>query len=180
MTLIETKTLGTAAASIEFTSIPQDGTDLMVVTSLRSDYGSDGYDGIRLNFNNVTGNWSFRYLLGLGSGSPSSGTNGYGLSPNYAWVGNGTDNFSASNTFGNTSFYIPNYAGSTFKSVSSDAVSEDNRTASVQFIGAALWSNTAAITQLRLAPGVGTNWMAGSTVSLYKITKGTDGIVVVS
>jgi hypothetical protein len=180
MTLIETKTLGTAQAAIEFTSIPQTFTDLVVVTSLRSDYGFDGYDGIRLNFNNVTGNWSFRFLFGLGSGTPSSGTNGYSLSPNFAWVGNATDNFSATNTFGNSQIYIPNYAGATFKSVSVDAVSEDNRTAAVQFIGAALWSSTAAITQLKLAPGVGSNFMAGSTVSLYGILKGSDGIVTTS
>jgi hypothetical protein len=48
MKLIESKTLGTAASSIEFTSIPQTFTDLVVLVSSRQTGDSGGSQiGIR-------------------------------------------------------------------------------------------------------------------------------------
>ena len=178
MTLIETKTLGTAAASIEFTSIPQDGTDLLVLISSRTNW-PDIDDGMRLVFNATTGNWSFRFLYGSGT-SVASGTNAFTLSPNRGWGGYGAGDSSTSSTFGNTAIYIPNYAGSTAKSVSVDGVGEHNGTQGALVIVANLWNVTSAITSLEVSPALGSQFIAGSTASLYKITKGTDGIVVVS
>ena len=82
------------------------------------------------------------------------------------------------NTFGNSVIYIANYAGSTYKSFSKDSITENNATAADQGVGAGLWSNTAAITSLSLT--VTSNMVAGSTFSLYGITKGSDGIVTTS
>lgn len=170
--LIETKTLGTAQASIEFTSIPQDGTDLLAFMSLRS-VASAGVDELQLSFNSSTASFSQRYLRGAGSGGVASFTATRFLGAIPAAT-------STSSTFGNQSLYIPNYAGSTNKSFSLDSVSEDNASVAYQEISAGLWSNTSAITSITFNLVSGLNLLAGSTISLYKITKGSSGGVVVS
>ena len=174
MTLIETKTLGTAAASIEFTSIPQDGTDLVLKMSLRYN-GTPGnpQQPTSISFNGSGASKTSRYLYGAGG-------SGLGVSVNYTefydWIPTTT---ATSNTFSNGELYIPNYSGSTNKSASIDGVIENNGTAGWLHIGALLWSSTAAITSIQIA-GVAYNLVAGSTISLYKITKGSSGGVVVS
>jgi hypothetical protein len=170
MKLIESKTLGTAAASIEFTSIPQDGTDLVAIISGRASTGGVNTFGF-LSLNGSTANFSRRNLLGTGSATES----GSG-SDNVLFFGQGDG--TTANTFDNIQIYIPNYTGSTNKSISVDGVTENNATGAIQFIFAGLWSQTAAITSLAITNG--TNFVAGSTVSLYKITKGSDGIVTTS
>ena len=169
--LIETKTLGTAAASIEFTSIPQDGTDLLLVTALRSDDGVVAQEAL-VAFNGSTSSFSARQLYAFGTTVAST-------TPARQVGGHPSSQVTA-NTFGNTSIYIPNYAGSTNKSYSVDSVSENN-SSSQYFLNivAGLWSNTAAITTITITSGAG-NLIAGSTISLYKITKGSSGGVVVS
>jgi hypothetical protein len=171
MKLIETKTLGTAAASIEFTSIPQTFTDLVVLMSCRTNRALI-IDGLVLNLNGSAVSFTGRKLQGDGS-SPGTETT-------TTEVGHAPGNTATANTFSNVYLYIPNYTGSTNKSLSSDAVSENNATAAYQTLYAVLWSNTAAITSLRIAPLVGTELSIGSTISLYGITKGSDGIVTTS
>ena len=173
MKLIETKTLGTAAALIEFTSIPQTFTDLVVKISSRSDRTGSFVAGIRIDFNGLSTNFSTRTLFGNGS-TATSNTDIEGR----AGITTATD--STANTFGNTDLYIANYAGATNKSVSVDSVSEANNSFSLQWLGATLWSNTSAITTVGLSPANSSNFIAGTTISLYGITKGSDGIVTVS
>lgn len=172
MTLIETKTLVSAAASIEFTSIPQTFTDLVVLLSCRTDR-ADILDGINGNINGSSANFTTRNLIGDGS-TASSNTTSVGT------LGLATGSTSTANTFGNTAVYIPNYTAATNKSISADQVMENNATSSFQILRAILWSNTAAITSITFVPQVGTNLVAGSTISLYGITKGSDGIVTTS
>jgi hypothetical protein len=169
MTLIETKTLGTAAASIEFTSIPQDGTDLLFLFSLRS---TADVDFVVLAMNASTANFTQRYLAGTGS-------NAFGLTQTNALTAITNPSTTTANTFSNASFYIPNYAGSTNKSFSLDVIFENNATLGRQQIHAGLWSDTAAITSVSFTVGSST-FVTGSTISLYKITKGSDGIVTTS
>ena len=76
--------------------------------------------------------------------------------------------------------YIPNYTGSTNKSISVDSVTENNATNNLMNIQAGLWSNTAAITSILFTSDTAGGFLAGSTISLYKITKGSDGIVTTS
>jgi hypothetical protein len=170
--LIETKTLTVAAASIEFTSIPQDGTDLVLMISSRS-AGVGGGSGINLRPNGFTTNATRRILFGSGS-TVGSNTD----SVIFAGFQNGSGE--TANTFNNACIYIPNYAGSTNKSFSSDSVMENNATAAFQGLVAALWSSTAAITSITLVNDTGSNFVVNSVFSLYKITKGSDGIVTVS
>jgi hypothetical protein len=173
MKLIESKTLGTAAASIEFTSIPQDGTDLYILASVRSLETLVGNSGLEIRPNGSTANGSGRWLYGDGSSAAS-------LTVSRVDGGFINSTGHTSNTFSNTAIYVPNYAGATNKSFSSDSVQETNATVNYGGIVASLWSNTAAITSLDFRCISATNFVAGSTISLYKITKGSDGIVTTS
>lgn len=162
--LIAKTTLGSAASFIEFTSIPGTHDDLLVLASLRSSRNSGG-DNVKLEFNGSTSNLSNRYLYGSGSSAASASS---------ATAINGIicpDNFDTANTFGSARIYIPNYAGSTNKSVSAESVQETNATLSYIHIAAGLWANTAAITSLKLLPNTGPNFVTGSSVFLYGITK---------
>jgi hypothetical protein len=175
MKLIETKTLGTAAATIQFTSIPQTFTDLLVTFSLRTDRAALT-DTPQLRVNGATTGYTQRKLEGNGS-SASSGTE---TGQTYLLLDTINGATTTANTFSNSSLYIPNYTGSTNKTMSSDGVYENNASTSFQRLEANLWSNTSAITSLSLLLFSGRSYVAGSTISLYGILKGSDGITTAS
>jgi hypothetical protein len=185
MKLIESKTLGTAQASIEFTSIPQDGTDLLLKMSLRHNTSSTFCSAMVYQFNSSTSGYSSRFLVGPNALSPASGTRttltsnsitGGGLGDGFITPSNAT-----SDTFASVEWYIPNYTSSAAKSSSLDAVSESNGTSPVsREIIAALWTGTDPITSVIFTPRDSFSFVAGCQVSLYKITKGSDGIVTTS
>lgn len=166
--LISTVTVGAGgAASIDFTSIPQDGTDLLVVVSAR--HNNATYGDTNITFNNSGTGYSARLLYADAINGGAKSTTGI-----YAFT---TPSDYTANTFGNLQIYVPNYAGSTNKSFSVDGVTENNATGAWSAIHAALWSNTAAITSLKIAPYSGL-FAQYSTASLYKITKGSGGASV--
>jgi hypothetical protein len=169
MKLIETKTLVSAAASIEFTSIPQTFTDLLLLVSARSTTASGSYTATFLRFNGSSSNLSQRRLYGNGSSVGSDNEANIIVTVPRAGA--------TSNTFSSNTIYIPNYTGSTNKSVSIDNVTENNASLVLTDITAGLWSNTAAITTITLAAD--STFVAGSTISLYGITKGSDGVTTV-
>lgn len=180
LTLISTVTVGSGgAASIDFTSIAGTYTDLIVVWSLRSNRAS-GLDPVKVTFNGATTNYSGRTLIGFGSGAGYSETNidQYSNPLPYMNVYGGVAANATANTFSNASMVIPNYAGATNKSVSIDWVNEDNATGAWVGINANLWSSTAAITRVTLAPVYGTVWNQYSSASIYGITKGSGGASV--
>jgi hypothetical protein len=166
--LIETKTLSTAQSSIVFSSIPQNFTDLTLLVSGRTT--ADSIE-LRVQFNSDTGsNYTMRRLFGDGGAASATSQSTsttflplYGIAPTSA----------AANDFGNTILYIPNYAGSTTKSVRHDGVTQDTARGYIT-ISAGLWSGTAAITSITLIGQTG-NMAAGSTVSLYGIGGVGDG-----
>jgi hypothetical protein len=158
-TLISSVTVGSGgAANIEFTSIPGTYTDLVCKYSCRNTGDSPN---LEVSFNAVTTNRSDRVLSGNGASASSfaDATIIYGLS------GRST---STSSTFSNGEVYLPNYAGSTNKSLSQDAITENNATEAFAYLVAGLWSNTNAITSLKLTPSSG-NFAQHSTAYLYGI-----------
>ena len=176
MKLIQTVTVGTATPTIEFTSIPQTYTDLVLVTNYRTTRAAV-FDQLRLRFNGNTGaNYSWRGLYGSGSSVGTENTNNDVSFKTDVGVGNNA----TSNTFSNGSIYIANYTGSTNKSVSIDAVGENNATEAYQFVYAGLYTNTTAITSIQGFSEGSANFMVGSTFSLYGVLKGSDGIVTTS
>lgn len=173
MTLLSTVTVGAGgAASIEFTGIAGTATDLYLVLSARTN-GSSGDDGIKceLNGDTNTANYTYRRLLGDGSSASSS-------TANLFFAGRASASTATSNTFGNSALIIPNYAGSTAKTGSTDGVSENSSTTAYQTIFASSWTGTAAITSIKLLPQFGTTFNQYSTASLYTVTKGSGGASV--
>ena len=155
---IATVTVSTATqADIEFTSIPQNYTDLVVQLSGRCD--ADDFT-VNVRFNSSTSNYSQRRLQGTGSAAESA--------TDTAITMNITRSSYTASTFGNASAYIPNYAGSTNKSVSIDSVTENNATVNRNILNAGLWSDTSAITNIKLIPATG-NFTQYSTATLYGI-----------
>ena len=163
--LLEKITVGAAgAAGVTFSGIPQTGyTDLVIAYSMRTNRGTvNAYPAVQ--FNGVTSSYSQVELYGTGSGAFS------GSASIIQPYGNG--NGATSNTFGSGSIYIPNYTSSNFKSVSVDAVSENNGTEGHQQFLAGLWSNTAAITSIAINAGDGSSAILQySTFYLYGVAK---------
>ena len=171
MTVIEHIELASAASSITFSSIAADFTDLYLVTSLRTTSADTAWNDAFLRPNSATTNLSARALYGTGSSAASFSVSDIRL---YANAGAST-----SNTWSNSSIYLPNYAGSSNKSVSIDSVSENNSTTAIQAILAGLWSQTTAISSLEIVSGAG-NFAIGSSATLFGITAGSDGTTTVS
>lgn len=162
--LIATTTVGSGGSSaITFTSIPATYTDLLVVVSLRNDTTADQFY-MTLNsstFGSGTAN-SSKILYGDGS-NPNSRNN-------VAYLGfPSPSNFTAS-VFGNASIYIPNYRGSSNKSVSTDSVNENNATAAYPSLSASIFNIAAAITIVSIeTQSTATKFVQFSSASLYGI-----------
>ncbi len=162
---IASNDLTATASSITFSSIPQGYTDLKILCSIRGDISAE-YINNRVSFNGSTSGYTSRLLYALGSGSGASAVNAVTTAIDYSAYGTGTN--ATANTFSNTEIYIPNYAGSTNKSVSVDAVTENNATTVITSFTAGLWSNSAAITSIAITASSG-NFVSGSTFTLYGI-----------
>lgn len=163
-TLIQAITVGSGGASdITFSSIPSTYTDLVLNISARTSRIAT-QDDFDISFNGSTSGLSYRRLYGTGSVVDSD--NGSRIITGYI-----TADSSTASTFGNVSVYIPNYAGSANKSLSSDGVSETNATNVNMSMVADLWSNTAAITSIKLTPATSQTIQQHSTFYLYGIVK---------
>ena len=164
MKLIAKNVLGSDTASVTFSSIVGTYTDLLLVISARTDRASDS-DPVKIQFN-ATGsdtNHSCRVLQG-------SGTDAVSATESRINAGIVAGNNATANTFGIAEAYIPNYAGSTKKSVSAGGAGENNGTAFMNVV-AGLWDSTSAITEIKVLPVFGTNLKSGSSFFLYGITK---------
>ncbi len=155
------------AADIEFTSIPATFDDLVVKHSLRSNQ-SQVYEVLRVRLNgNTGGNYNIRNIRGNGASVISQSLS----NQTYFEFEMTNGNTATASTFGNGEFYIPNYRGSTNKSISSESVSETNGTTAYQAMDAGLWTQTAAITSILMYTQSGQNWLEHSTAVLYGIKK---------
>jgi hypothetical protein len=168
--LLEKITVGAvSASSVTFSSIPQTGyTDLVLVTSTRNNASWPAGEQ-RIEFNGSSVNLSAKALYGTGN----AGVGSYSATVIPAYANGGT---SAANTFGSAVYYIPNYTSSTFKSVSSESVFEDNAAQASQYVMAGLWSSTSAITSITLttsnnSSGAAASFVQGSTFYLYGVAK---------
>ena len=167
MTLVGTVTVGSGgAASIDFGSIPQTGTDLILVGSL---IDNSGNANMNIQINGNTGSvYQNRSLFGNGS-SASSFSSGLGVDWTLgAMPGGGV--IASSNQV-----YFPNYTSSTAKTASAESVTEANATAAQQWLFAGSTTITGAITSIKIYSGSGGNLRQHSLASLYIVTKGSGG-----
>ena len=171
--LLEKITVGAAgASSVTFSGIPQTGyTDLVVKWSARSDKANK-QESVYVNFNSSTTGFTSKWVGGDGSAAYSLGTS------TVESVGFCVASTMTANTFSSTEMYIPNYTSSNYKSFSVDWVDEGNQTTVYNALIAGLWSNTAAITSIKLYPAAN-NFVANSTFYLYGVAKlGTTPAIV--
>jgi hypothetical protein len=169
ITFINSVTVGSGgAADIQFNSIPGTYTDLIVKLSARQTLAAA--DSLGLKFNGATSGNSSRWLTGNGSATSSGTDASTVIVASYSGIP-GTN--ATASTFSNVEFYIPNYAGSLAKSISSDSVGEDN-SASAFFanasIVAGLQTSTSAITSLTITNYSGGNFVQHTTAYLYGIS----------
>jgi hypothetical protein len=151
------------AATMAFTSIPSTYTDLCVKISARTNRTNIA-DSILASLNGSSANFTWRLLEGDGAGV-------YSVSGSTGLVGVATAANATASTFSNCEFYIPNYAGSTNKSISVDSVIEQNATTAYLDLNAVLWSNTAAINSITLSSSNSADFVQYSTATLYGISK---------
>ena len=180
VTKIQTVTVGSGGSTtIDFTSIPGTYTDLLIDLSARN--SAAGNADVYAQFNGVTtSTYTMRRLYGTGSGGGNADAVSSASATGFR-VGRSLDSNYTSSTFSNCSIYIPNYAGSTTKSATTDQVEENNNaSSSLQLITGCTWTGTAAITQITLKQLDGNNFAQYSSATLYGVTKGSSGGVTVS
>lgn len=159
-TPIATQTLGSAAASITFSSIPGTYTDLrLVLTGLTS-----AADVMCLQFNGDTAtNYSGVDLYGNGA---SAGSSAQTAVPYHQLNFHGATSITIPTTFGVDIF---SYAGSTNKTLLSNASMDFNGSGNVDLM-CSLWRSTAAITSIKIGClGGATNLSTGFTATLWGI-----------
>lgn len=164
MRLIAKQTLTGTTADVTFSNIPSTYTDLYLVFSSRTNRALR-VESVLIEFNGSSSNLSSRLIRADGVGANSD------TYTTIAFAGLANGDTATANSFGNSECYIPNYAGSTNKSVSMSAVAENNATNADIYAAASLWSSTAAITSLRLYPAVLNSFVSGSSFFLYGLTK---------
>ena len=156
---IATNTLGSAAASVTFSSIPQGYTDLvLVIAGINSSGGSDACV-LQLGNSSIdtATNYSTTYLYGVGSGSGSSGrqSNANFIQPDRSNSANQTSSV----------LQIQNYSNSTtYKTV----ISRSNNGSWGLDLFASVWRSTSSIDSIKVYPASG-NMAIGSTFTLYGI-----------
>jgi hypothetical protein len=157
---IATTTLGTAAATISFTSISSAYTDVRLV--LVGTHAT-GAATIRMQVNTDTGsNYSITELSGDGATATSSRSTGSSR------INCGNANFNNTLPSLITVDWF-SYSGSTYKTCLV-TTSQDRNGSGVVYRTVGLWRDTSAITSIQVFPSSG-NFAAGTTATLYGILK---------
>lgn len=166
MTLISSATVGAGGANtITFSSIPATYADLVIKYSLRGNQTSAVYTDVNVILAGGTYNTA-KVLYAI------NGTTVGAYSPGeHAFIAESTGPGATSNTFSNGEIYIPNYASTTNKTASGDAVGENNASNTVIILGTALYTSSAPVTSVTLQYGTGAqgDFVQYSTAYLYGI-----------
>jgi len=182
-TLIQAQTLTATTASVTFSNIPQNYTDLILKVSARATSTSGTSRAIRLEINGDTtySNYRERYIRTDDTGAANSGAFLSSTGLRYYFYGLPNANATAS-SFGAAELTFINYAGSSYKTFSAEAFAEGFHNPFTGTAGnsvtAALWVNTAAITTLVFSPD-DSSFAAWSTFYLYGVggTRATGGTI---
>jgi hypothetical protein len=150
--------VGSSTNSYTFTVIPATYTDLILVFNGKINSGSVN---LTMQYNGDTGNnYSFTRIYGDGANAATSRASG--IPDNY--IG---DIPSAS--WSNEIVSIQNYANTTTYKVGQ---SRSNAIGGAVQAWAHLWASTAAINAIRVYPSGGSNYTAGTMMTLYGIKAG--------
>ena len=161
---IATYTVGSGGiANVSFLNIPQTYTDLVLKMSTRDNYTGAYTRPITVQFNGLSTSFSEKFLYGDGASAASfTSTSGY--------IGYDSTATATASTFANGELYIPNYTSGTYKSMSTDNVSESNiGTGPIASLAAGLWSNTSPINSISIVAYSGFLFAQYSTFHLYGV-----------
>lgn len=157
---IATTTLGSASATITFSSISSAYTDLRVVLVGTASASVNP----RMRFNNDSAtNYSMTILAGDGSSASSARTT------NQAYIDLSYNSYFTSATPTMSTADVFSYAGSTNKTTLISRASDFNGSGYVETM-VALWRSTSAINRIDLFPQSGT-FSTGTRATLYGILK---------
>jgi hypothetical protein len=153
---IATQTLGSAASSVTFSSIPSTYTDLVIICNFG---GSSGGQDFTFRYNGDTGsNYSDTRMYGDGTNAISNrNSSATRITADSVGVSTSLQAFDTIQIF--------NYANTTTYKTCLVRVADAAKSTEAT-VG--LWRNTAAITQVDLAMTAG-NLLSGSTFTLYGI-----------
>ena len=159
--LIASNTLGSAAASVTFSSIPATYTDLVVRWSARKDNTNVL---LRVRFNSdATTLYSTTFIQG-DAASPISAQ----ADDENQWSSRVEISTDSADTFSSSEIYIPNYAGSQNKVGSQFDATENNSSTAYLRVAANLYRSTSAISSIVIDSTTG-NLVADSSFFLYGI-----------
>jgi len=178
MEAIQTVDVGiTGAASITFSSIPQNATDLMVMISGRVTSSIRDFSVLP---NGSSSSLTYDRLYSDDFADPANiGSDNGTTTPNFKDGVSGTSQ--TANAFSYAEIYFYNYASTTeHKNFAAFYGYESAAASAWSNMIHARWSNVAAITSLVLQPATGGDWAQYTSATLYKITKGSDGATVVA
>jgi hypothetical protein len=159
--------LASPQVNIDIQNIPQNYASLLLYTVLRDDSAGAGLTAASVRFNGDAGaNYDVQYLEGQGSTA--------GAGESYANTSLGlpleATNGNPAGLFCEGEFSIPSYAGVvanksmlgvTTSKIGVSSGNERTRTAGGH------WRSSAAINRITITPGLGSNFVAGSRVTLY-------------
>lgn len=163
---IETVSVGSGGtSSITFSSIPQTYTDLLMKVSARSNRSGTN-DVLISYYNGSNSSITGRRIEGVrASGSTFAGGDSFVI------AGYVQGNSTTAQIFASSEFYITNYTGSKYKSISCEGAMGNDVLTGVTAWGFStnLWSSTSAITSITLAPYYGSQFLENTTATLYGI-----------
>jgi hypothetical protein len=158
---LATTTLGSAAATVTFSTISGSYTDLVLIITGGTDANSDW----AIRFNSDTGsNYSRTSLTGDGTAASSARAinQSGGIQINY-------NGYPQNNANYNSIIYIMNYSNTTTYKT---AIGRSNNAGTGTDATVGLWRSTSAITSIDVRTvTAGRTWNSGSTFTLYGILK---------
>ena len=165
--LIASSVLSATATTVTFSSIPQTYTDLVLKTTVRSEYAS-AQSRYRVYVNTLSTRSIYNYSALVASGATVGSESAVG---NAFWYSQESPAAtSTSNTFDSNEWYFADYTATTFNKNGVNYESSIS-TNLYQYLGGSNLNDPAAITTLYVVMGNSANFSIGSTFYLYGIKK---------
>jgi len=158
-TQIASTTLGSASASVTFSSIAGTYTDLVLVTSINEPSTGTVFIQVGNGSVDTAANYSRTFIYGDGSSAVSSRSSN--LNQLYGIAAQTTSNFAV----GITQFM--NYSNTT---TNKTILFRSNNASAVTVASVGLWRSTSAINTIKIYADGAAVFTAGSTFNLYSIT----------
>jgi hypothetical protein len=159
-------TLSASATSIVFTGIPSDYKHLQLRMFLRGDRTNG--DDLKVQFNGDTGNnYAVHVMGGDGAATAPYGQSSFGFIYSYQGIPGATG--TPTQLFYGGIMDILDYKSTSKNKVTKWFQGYDNNGGGNVQLTSGLWSNTAALNTISVAPRYGTNFVQYSQIALYGV-----------